>query len=125
MADIPSNPQERNPTREESRLQPWVKGLIWGDIFWGLMFLKLQLSNRFEDFLPKWFELPNFLQSICMVLTYPVGVGGWLLIWGDNGPPLRWIDQLPFTIAFGLIFYGLLGAVIGRWIGKRRGGSRS
>jgi hypothetical protein len=51
----------------------------------------------------------------------PVGLLSFIA-WGDAAPPhwLWWLESRDFHIAFGLCFYGLLGAIVGLLINRRR-----
>ena len=46
------------------------------------------------------------------LVAAPIGVLGWFLVWGDNGPP-DWAKQHLVHVAFGLLMYGMLGAALG------------
>jgi hypothetical protein len=56
------------------------------------------------------------------IIAAPVELLGWNFIWFDNGPPagLEWLASNAFVYAFGLCFYGLLGALVGLFINRRR-----
>jgi hypothetical protein len=59
-------------------------------------------------------EVVQTLDAVCGLFALPIAVGGWLYIWGDNGPPYKWMDSAVLNIAFGLAFYALNGGIIGR-----------
>lgn len=127
MADNLGEPDESNPIRREPRFPPWVKGVIWGMAFWASLWLTVELVDAIQSDSRDFFllELVDYIEGICGLMAFPIALLGWMFIWGDNGPPFWWLKGIAFHIGFGLVLYGLLGAVIGRWIGKRRGGSGS
>jgi len=51
------------------------------------------------------------LTGYCALIALPVPLLGWIYVWGDNGPPF--VEYPFFNIVFGILFYGLLGAVLG------------
>ncbi len=56
------------------------------------------------------------------IIAAPVELLGWNFIWFDNGPPagLEWLDSKAFLYAFGICFYGLVGALFALFINRRR-----
>jgi len=58
-------------------------------------------------------EAVQTLDAVCGLFALPIAVGGWFYIWGDNGPPYKWMDSAVLNIAFGLAFYALYGGLIG------------
>jgi len=112
--------------QERPRLPVWFIGAIAGALFWGAALTGAYAFEAFENLFPQWFlqrDLPDLLGSICSLIAAPVAIGGWLFIWGDNGPPFQWISSLVFKIAFGLCFYGFLGALLGvlcaKWLARK------
>jgi hypothetical protein len=115
--------RERSSKRRRD-LPAWFVGAIIGDAFWGLALFGAYLFETHEQRFPDWFlqrDLADILGSICGVIAAPIPLGGWLLIWGDRGPPFAWFESLPFNIGFGLCFYASLGAIVGRLISRRFG----
>jgi hypothetical protein len=81
--------------------------MLTGQAIWALAVL---LSLVLERWSPRW--LDEF-STFVVVVAAPVTIGGWLFVWGDNGPPYEWIESLSFIITFGLAFYGIVGAIVG------------
>lgn len=105
-------------------LPAWLKGILIAQLAWTALALELefQFGQKIEKQLPNWVRSLNVIDAIetpLMVLAAPVTLGGWLFVWGDNGPPYAWIEGWPFVVAFGLGFYGLLGAIVGQFGPKR------
>ncbi len=69
-------------------------GMLIGQLLWGLSYALAGVGNLFA-----W-------------IAYPIMILGWLLIWGDNGPP-PWAESPGFHVIFGMCFYGVIGALIG------------
>ncbi len=44
----------------------------------------------------------ELLSSACAVLAVPFAIGGWFLIWGDNGPPYPFLDHAFVNILVGI-----------------------
>ena len=61
------------------------------------------------------------LGSFFSLIAVPIGILGWLLIWGDSGTP-PWAESISLHLVFGLCFYGVIGALIGWRIKVRRDG---
>lgn len=98
------------------RMPGWMWGVALAELLWGLALFGAYFFEFVEPFFPQWldwFDIPDTLGSICAFIAVPVAAGGWLLVWGDNGPPYPWLESWQFHIAFGVMFYGLLGAIIG------------
>jgi hypothetical protein len=94
----------------------WLKGMFAGQAVWLLlvMILESDVLNIAEGWLPQWakkLDVLDIVGSCIMVLAMPVPVGGWLLIWGEAGPPYPWIESWPFNLAIGLAIYGTMGIV--------------
>lgn len=51
------------------------------------------------------------LEFMVMVIALPVGLLGWLLIWGDNGPPGLFQTYPYLELAAGFVLWFLLGIV--------------
>lgn len=109
------------PHRE--RLSAALSGALVGDFFWGLALLGAIVSEFLEPIGPNWlsrFDVYDTVGAIFLVIASPVAVGGWLFVWGDNGPPYRWLDTAEFAVIFGLIFYGIIGATAGVLLARKR-----
>ena len=75
------------------RLPSWLLGLVAGEL--------LLVSALFGYWVSR--------LTLFGLIAAPAGLGGWLFIWGDNGPPYDWIDTWSFNIGFSAVLYGLLG----------------
>ena len=75
-------------------------GMLIGQLFWFVLYDLARVGNIFA-----WF-------------AYPIMILGWLLVWGDNGPP-PWAESDRLHVVFGLCFYGAIGALIGLWAKRR------
>jgi hypothetical protein len=107
------------------RLPPWLIGAVLADSLWGLAWFVAYASDTYERLFPVWLrrlDVPDTVGSICALIAAPVPLGGWLLIWGDNGPPYVWIETVAFNVSFGLCFYALLGALAGLAVERMRAG---
>ncbi len=125
MLDFPRQiAKSGEPSKRRLHVPPWVKGMLLGENVWALAMLGAWIFRILGEGLPhSWLMqlgLVHLLRSLCMVIAMPVALGGWLLIWGDNGPPYAWIDSWLFNMAFGVCFYGLLGAVAGIVVARIR-----
>jgi hypothetical protein len=82
------------------------------------------LVTVFFEFLEK--DLPvlpdffNLFSLLCAIIALPVEVGGWLFIWGDNGPPYEFLKSLAANILIGLVSYALIGALVGVLVARKR-----
>lgn len=111
---------------KRSRVASSLYGAAAGLALW---LLALAAAHALDS-LQRWF--PNVVRAFewvvvpvgtwCKVLAAPVSVGGWLLVWGDNGPPYPWMATAAFNIAFGIFFYSALGALLGVLLLRRRVG---
>lgn len=71
-----------------------------------------------SDVLPK---LPGAIGFPAAVASIPIGFGGWVYVWGDGpGQPPSWTGERWFSVAFGLLLYGALGAAVGMFSGRLR-----
>jgi hypothetical protein len=98
------------------RMPGWLLGVVLAELIWTAAWLGMYFFEFIERFLPQsldWFDIPDTLGSICAFIAAPVAVGGWLMVWGDNGPPYPWLESWQFQVIFAVMFYGLLGAVLG------------
>src|SRR4029078_8126843 len=80
------------------RLFAEIIGMLIGQAIWGLSCAAAYAG------------LGNYFSFIAA----PIAIFGWLLIWGDNGPP-PWAESVGIHVVFGLCFYGAIGALIGLW----------
>jgi hypothetical protein len=106
----------RNHAQQLRRMPSWLLGVVLAELIWAAAWLGMYFFEFIERFLPQWFDwfdIPDTLGSICAFIAAPVAIGGWLLVWGDNGPPYSWLESWQFHIAFGAMFYGILSAMIG------------
>jgi hypothetical protein len=83
------------------RMNSWLPrtlvGMVAGQLLWGCMAIVASGARS----------------TILSLLAAPLALGGWLYVWGDNGPPYAWIDSWSGVIAVGLGLYGTVGAAIG------------
>ena len=54
----------------------------------------------------------GLIYTFIAVIGLPIGLGGWLFIWGDNGPPL-FLENFFSQLVLGLILWFLVGLVLG------------
>jgi hypothetical protein len=104
------------------RLPAWLQGAIFADATWGMAVLFAYVFEAGERYFPKWLrdiDVPDTFGSIFSLIAFPIPLGGWLLIWGDNGRPFPWIESMPFNICFGICFYALIGASIGYLLARK------
>jgi hypothetical protein len=87
-------PDDRDQLK--SRAIAGIIGMFVGQGIWGLSYAAASAG----------------LGSIFGMITAPIAVIGWFLIWGDNGPP-QWAKSVGLHVVFGLCFYGAIGALIG------------
>ena len=115
-SEIPHEPSVSGAPPRGWPRSPWFKGTLVAEFIWGLAWFGFYAFDTFGASFPRWFEeldLADTLGSICAVVAAPVSIGGWLLVWGDKGPPFAWIENTAFNFVFGLCFYGVLGAAAG------------
>ncbi len=60
-----------------------------------------------------------FQESIVEFIASPISLGGWILIWGDNGPP-NFLDSTLWQATIVLVFCFAVGSIIGLIVGKLR-----
>jgi hypothetical protein len=53
--------------------------------------------------------IPDFLMIGVGLIAHPIGLGGWIWVWGDNGPP-QWASGRTADVIVGLVASGVLGA---------------
>ena len=86
----------------------WLKGGVIG-VTISLIFFVLMMvvpDSVFES-MGKIFEL------IIMAFAMPIGLAGFLLIWGSNGPP-DFLNNVVLQIILDLLFWFLIGALISK-----------
>lgn len=54
--------------------------------------------------------IPDFLMIGVGLVAHPIELGGWIFVWGDNGPP-RWANGRAADVSVGLLASGILGAL--------------
>jgi hypothetical protein len=113
---------EERPDRKRMKGAAACIGAAVGGCIWLLALTGAYAFVFLEGWFPKWFldlDLADAIGTIIAVIAAPIAVGGWLFVWGDNGPPFVFLGNMAFNIAFGICFYPLLGGVIGFLIGKK------
>jgi hypothetical protein len=109
-------------TSEKRRLPVWLQGAIVGVSLWAFVVVGAFAMEANQSRFPQWMEqadLVDTIGSVLMVIAAPIAVGGWLMIWGDGPQPPAWLTSIPFSICFGICFYGLLGSLIGLIFSKK------
>jgi hypothetical protein len=94
-----------------------IIGVLAGWALWAFAF-GLWYSERTNLQLLR--SLPAPVSSCVSVAAVPIAIGGWFFVWGDNGPPYPWLDNMRFNVAANLVIYGILGGVVGYGVGGRR-----
>jgi len=102
-------------------MKTWLKGGLIADIISVICLLLFLFLEWLEDFVNLSFL--GILRLIIGVIGMPVSVGGWGLIWGDNGPPAFLASGL-LQVILGLILWFVIGAIIGFIVGKIKGGKK-
>ena len=90
-----------------NRLPAWLQGAIFGDAIWALAMLCAYTLQTNQIRFPRWMErldLIDTIGSFFMIVGAPIAVGGWLMIWGDKGPPYHWLESIAFNISFAFCF---------------------
>ncbi len=98
------------------RLPPYALGALIGLAIWSVAIVGAETLDQVESSFPKWMrdlDLIDFVGSICMIVAYPIAVGGWALVWGDNGPPYAWIENYAINVIAGIMLAVSIGAAIG------------
>lgn len=112
----PSMAPDEPPTEPVRNVRAGMVGAVVAEALWAYAFLGAYAFREFESLLPAWVDA---LGSICALIAAPLALGGWLLVWGDNGPPHHWLSSVAFNVAFALAAYGLLGFLTGAVIGNK------
>lgn len=97
-----------------------LSGAIVGNFVWAIALLLVLLLELLESW--QWSFLTSALdivRLVCMLIAAPVQLVGYLLLWGDDGPAYEWLNTPLFSIGFGLIYSGLLGAIAGLLLARK------
>jgi hypothetical protein len=100
--------------KQRLRVPGWRIGVFLGDALWLLAFAFFFAVQ--SNWLPRWLTRSHVIRTVagyCGLFALPIPLGGWLYVWGDNGPPYEWIDSVAVNTALGILFYGLLGGLLG------------
>jgi hypothetical protein len=63
----------------------------------------------------------GYVGYVAAIMSMPIGFGGWVFVWGDGpGQPPAWATTMWFSVVFGLVLYGALGAMAGSIIARLR-----
>jgi hypothetical protein len=106
----------------------WLRGFLAGLAFWCIaaaIFHLAQWLNFPPPSISAGIRTPiSAVISYCGIIAYPIGLGGWCFVWGDNGPPYALFDNMIFNIVVGAVWWGIVGMIIwllaARWIMKRK-----
>jgi len=107
-------------------MKAWLKGGLIADIIFLVCLLVSIFFEWLEDYSLGGWNLNNFLgmlRLIIGIIGMPVSGGGWLFIWGDNGPPAFLANGI-LQIILGLVLWFIIGALIGFIVGKIKGGNK-
>jgi hypothetical protein len=69
-------------------------------------------------------DVSDFLMLGVELAALPVGLGGWIWVWGDAGPPW-WAKGWAQHVAIGLIVFGTVGALGSSLFTRRQFGLRA
>jgi hypothetical protein len=85
-----------------------INGMLAGCALWGVLFVIGYLHLAGGGF------LPGVVGFWAAVIALPIAWGGWVFVWGDGpGQPPAWATTFWFSVVFGLLLYGTLGAMTG------------
>jgi hypothetical protein len=101
-------------SKQQLSVPGWRVGVFLGDALW-LVAFTLFFAIQY-NWLPPWLLRSGFIRAVagyCGFIALPIPLVGWSYVWGDNGPPYEWIDSVPVNIMLGLLFYALLGGLLG------------
>jgi len=97
------------------RFTPAVRVLLLGCFVWLFCFVWFfTIQNRiirFPDFI-HYSSLFGLLNVTCGMLSLPLSLGGWLLVWGDNGPPHPIYGSIVLNILCGVALTTSLSATM-------------
>ncbi|MEO0529638.1 MAG: hypothetical protein AAF266_03570 [Planctomycetota bacterium] len=112
--------------RSRRAIPSWLLGAMAGVAVWLAAFTVFALLF-FTDILrslPDWLLESPFVGTVvnaCVILSSPIAMGGWFFVWGDNGPPQRWMDNPALNYAIGITCCAMMGAAFGYTIGLGTG----
>ena len=87
-------------------------GMILGWAFW---IACVAIFSIYNDYARKLVTkslraILDFLMIGVGLVAHPIELGGWIFVWGDNGPP-RWASGRAADVTVGLLVSGILGAL--------------
>jgi cation transport ATPase len=102
--------------------QAWILGAVAAESMWVFALAAAFAFEAMEDSFPAALksDLVGRLQTISLLVAFPIGVGGWAFVWGDDPPELLLAHPIVFNLVLPLLFYGSIGALVGT-AGKRIG----
>lgn len=100
----------------DGRVPAWIMGIAIAEGFWLTCLVIVMLLQQLERVVP----VPGLLDGLARLFAAPVAVGGWLFVWGDNGPPHPFMQTLAFNLLAGGTLYALAGLIIGAAVGACR-----
>ncbi|MCK9555927.1 hypothetical protein M0R36_08975 [bacterium] len=86
----------------------WIKSGTFALLISVVSFVLFLSFELLEQYIPRSMGL---LQGIFGLIGMPITIGGWMFIWGDNGPPAFLHPVLQLLL--GWSFWFLVGALIG------------
>ncbi len=106
--------------RRRQRLKAWfdrrsvpLRGALAGCLAWCIV---ATLGRTFQSNpipLPDPFHfIVSMFTTVCGILTAPVALGGWLFLWGDNGPPHPILNNVIFNVLCGITVNAAIGAIL-------------
>jgi hypothetical protein len=107
-----------------NRLPPLVSGALAGGNAWLICFVLVAIGESGLIPLPSFIRHSFILElsgSICSVLAFPLAVGGWFLVWGDNGPPHEVFHSIALNVLCGLALNAFLGAALFSLVSRIKG----
>src|SRR4051794_12645686 len=98
--------------RHSSRVPAWRIGMAVAISLWlfAFAFYCAIDSGWFPHSIARLAFVRTF-NGYCGIAAAPIPLLGWMYVWGDMGPP--WVEYPIFNIGFGILSYGLVGALIG------------
>ena len=69
-------------------------------------------------------ELMGVMHAICAILAFPVYWGGWFFLWGDDGPPHDFLNNIVLNCTAGVLLTATLVVAL-LWILDHRRPSAS
>jgi hypothetical protein len=96
-----------------------IIGMLVGWALWAVLYA-IGYGYVTGNGFPRW--LPGRIGFAAAVASMPIGFGGWVFVWGDGpGQPPAFVNSVWFSVVFGPILYGALGAMAGTIYGRLRG----